>query len=82
MKYLIVLLVVGIGLWLLLRARGGGAGAAGGGAEKSRRRRGSEAAEAMVECAHCRLHVPRGDAVVDAAGRTFCTEAHRLAGPR
>lgn len=81
MKYLIVLLVVGIGLWLLLRARGGGAGAAGGGAEP-RRRRGSDAAEAMVECAHCRLHVPRGDAVVDAAGRSFCTEAHRLAGPR
>ena len=31
----------------------------------------------MVACAHCGIHVPRGDAVVAPSG-TFCGEAHRL----
>lgn len=77
MKYLLVLLVVGIGLWMLLRPRA----RSGDTAPRQRRRRGDEA-ETMVECAHCGLHVPHRDAVVDAAGRPFCTDAHRLAGPR
>lgn len=79
MKYLLVLLVVGIGLWLLLRQRG--STRAGDAPPRRRGRRGAET-ENMVACAHCGLHVPHGDAVVDAAGRPFCTEAHRLAGPR
>lgn len=36
----------------------------------------------MRACAHCGVHVPVADAVIDAAGRPFCGEAHRLAGPR
>ena len=35
----------------------------------------------MVACAHCGLHLPRSDAVLDAQGRGFCGAAHRLAGP-
>ena len=37
-------------------------------------------AQAMVSCAHCGLHLPRAEAVSDAGGRLFCSEAHRLAG--
>ena len=38
-------------------------------------------AVAMVECAHCGVHLPRDEAVLE--GRTpFCGQAHRLAGPR
>lgn len=35
-------------------------------------------AERMVECAHCGLHVPESEAV-SAAGRSFCSDAHRRA---
>jgi uncharacterized protein len=36
----------------------------------------------MLACAHCGVHLPRAEALMDPAGRPFCTEAHRLAGPR
>jgi len=36
----------------------------------------------MLACAHCGLHVPKAEAAFDAAGRPYCGEAHRLAGPR
>jgi uncharacterized protein len=35
----------------------------------------------MLQCSHCGLHLPHGDALHDARG-VFCSEAHRLAGPR
>ena len=38
--------------------------------------------QAMLACAHCAVHLPQSDAQFDAAGRPFCSEAHRLAGPR
>jgi uncharacterized protein len=70
-KYLVVVLVVVLLGWLLLR--------------KPRRKAHRDAAigkpQAMVACAHCGLHLPGGDAV-RSNGRTFCSEAHRLAGPR
>jgi len=33
----------------------------------------------MVRCAHCGLHVPKGEAVRDGP-RSFCCDAHREAG--
>lgn len=39
------------------------------------------AAEAMVRCAHCGVHLPRSEAIV-VAGQTFCCEEHRQLGPR
>lgn len=37
--------------------------------------------EPMVSCAHCRLYLPRRDAVIEGT-RAFCSTAHRDAGPR
>ena len=37
---------------------------------------------AMIACTHCGLHVPKAEALFDAADRPYCGEAHRLAGPR
>ena len=38
-------------------------------------------AEDMVQCAHCGVHLPRGDSVT-ASGRFFCSTEHRqLHGP-
>jgi uncharacterized protein len=36
----------------------------------------------MVACAHCGVHLPRPDALFDPAGRPYCGEPHRVAGPR
>jgi uncharacterized protein len=41
----------------------------------------AEATEAMVECAHCGVHLPRSEAQLG-SGRPYCCEAHRVAGPR
>lgn len=38
-------------------------------------------AERMVRCAHCGVHLPESDAVVE-GDRHFCNEAHRRAGRR
>lgn len=75
MKYLLLLLVVGIALYLMLGRRRSGGDAS---APKPK----PKATASMVACAHCGVHLPRDDALLDAGGRTFCGEAHRIAGPR
>jgi uncharacterized protein len=74
MKYLILVLVVVVVGWLLLRERKPRPPAARSAAGKA-------APQAMVQCSHCGLHLPRGEALLDDRG-AFCSEAHRLAGPR
>jgi uncharacterized protein len=37
--------------------------------------------ESMVRCAHCGMHLPSGEALADAGGQTYCSDAHRQAGP-
>ena len=38
--------------------------------------------EPMLQCAHCGVHLPQADALMDAGGRPYCSDAHRLQGPR
>lgn len=79
MKYLLVLVVVAIGLWMLnKRLRGPAPRARPPGSAHSRAARGPAA---MVECAHCGLHLPAADAVREGA-HAYCGEAHRRLGPR
>ena len=80
MKYLLLLVVLAAALawWTLGRRRGG---PADGGSGAPRARKGGESAR-MVACAHCGVHLPQPEALSDAAGRVYCSEAHRLAGPR
>lgn len=74
MKYLIVLLVVVVAGWLLLRSR-----------KRDLPSRRGTAADAlpdeMVQCRHCGVHLPRAEAVGEGS-TVYCSEAHRLAGPR
>jgi len=73
-KFLVVLLVVvGMAWWLF------GRGAARPPAPR-KRGQAAPAPMVMVECAHCGLHLPQGDAVFDGA-TPYCGEPHRLAGP-
>ena len=49
---------------------------------RSKHRTGSTArdaahSESIFACAHCGLHVPASDALVDPAGARYCCEAHR-----
>lgn len=39
-------------------------------------------AENMVQCAHCGVHLPEGDATKDEQGRAYCSQAHRQAGAK
>ncbi len=76
MKYLLVLLVVVVGLWLMLRPRRSRP------APPARPAPPPAAPADMVACARCDLRLPRGDALFDAEGRPYCDDAHRRAGPR
>ncbi|MGE4336900.1 MAG: PP0621 family protein [Pigmentiphaga sp.] len=48
-----------------------------------RKRRGASAArpQAMVQCAHCGVHLPAADAV-KSQGQTWCSTEHARLGPR
>ncbi len=72
-----VIAVVGVLLWLMLgrNRRVGGSPSKGAPARPA-------APVEMIECAHCKLHLPKSDARFDAAGRPYCGDAHRVAGPR
>jgi len=73
MKYLIVVLVIVVVGWLLLRSREKPAA-------RTRAAPAQETPQSMVQCRHCGVHLPRGDAIEGPNG-VFCSEAHRLAGP-
>ncbi len=79
MKYLIVLLVVVVGLWLLVGRNRKVGGAAAPGRKPAAKPLG---ADPMVACLQCGMHVPQKEAVFDAAGRPYCGEPHLRLGPR
>lgn len=79
-KLLLVVAVVVLGAWLLFGRRR---------ADRDRTdtpprpgRQTPAAPAQMVACAHCGVHLPRQDAVLDGSGTPFCSEAHRDAGTR
>jgi uncharacterized protein len=93
MKYLLVLVVVVVGIWMLAsRFRKSGEArqdepsssrdnAAARAAE--RRPGGAEktAPRQIVACRHCGVHLPADEAVHDGS-LPYCTPSHRQAGPR
>lgn len=81
MKYLLLLLVVGVVLFLMFGRRRKPDDDRPAAGDRPAARRPGEAAP-MLACAHCGVHLPRDDAVLDAAGRAYCGDAHRIAGPR
>jgi uncharacterized protein len=75
-KYLILLLVLVVAAAWLWRGRRRDRSASGP-AERP-----AQGAATMVACAHCGVHLPQPEALFDAAGRPYCSDAHRVAGPR
>lgn len=82
MKYLVVLVVVAVVVWMLTaRARGGRSATPPESKAPSKPRKGAVAPPLqMVVCAHCGLHLPEADALL-AGERHYCCEAHRALGP-
>lgn len=86
MKYLLVLVVVLVVAWVLMgRRRGAGEQPRGtdtASAGKGKKRNKEAAPVEMVTCTHCGVHLPQTEALTNARGELFCSDAHRLAGPR
>lgn len=75
MKFLLLMVAVGVLVWMLTaRSRGGK------GTPPAPPAAGPRPVN-MVSCMHCGVHLPVSEALQDSAGRHFCSEAHRLAGP-
>jgi uncharacterized protein len=74
MKYLLVIVVVAIVLWI---ARSGQRAERVREANRKQQQRVLQH-EQMVACAQCGLHVPASDALPGRGG-AFCSEAHRSA---
>lgn len=74
MKYLVVLFVIAVALWLWRRNRR---------EEADEPRRTTpppvDAPQEMVRCAHCGVHLPLGDAIAGPGDRVYCSAAHRNA---
>lgn len=79
MKYLLLLFVIVVVGWLAFGRRRPPPPLSRGPAKSSKA---PPDPQVMLACAHCAVHLPQADAQFDSAGRPFCSEAHRLAGPR
>ena len=82
MKYLILLLVIAVVGWLMIGRRRRPPDGGKPGPKRPAPKSAESTPQAMLACVHCGVHLPQAEAVQDAAGRPFCSEAHRLAGPR
>ncbi|BEP33925.1 hypothetical protein GmRootV59_08990 [Variovorax sp. V59] len=85
MKYLLVLAVLWVAIWLWRKNR----------REEMRETLREEAAraakrpsaapaspQAMLRCAHCGLHLPASDAIAGPGDAVYCSAAHRQAAER
>jgi len=70
MKLLLWVLLIAAVIWILRKKATVASAAAPG-------RRSISAPEPMVVCAHCGIHFPSSEAVVDASGAAFCSDEHR-----
>ena len=73
LRWLILAAAVFAAIWLLRRSlerRAGGRPRAAG----------ESAQTALVNCAHCDVHIPRGEAL-EHAGMLYCSDEHRRLGP-
>lgn len=74
-KWLLTLGIIVLALMLWF-----GKGRSGGAARPQAPRR-KPAAQTMVSCAHCGLHLPEAEAVEGDGGRHYCSAEHRRLGP-
>jgi uncharacterized protein len=73
-RYLVLLLLAIVAVWLVRRALAGKARPGGGEAAPA-------AQQDLVSCAHCGVHLPRAEARL-AGDRVYCGDEHARLGPR
>ncbi len=81
-------LIVGLGAWWLIRRLR--VGRTAGSTDRAAPAPGAEPPVespqrdplVMLRCAHCGVHLPQSEALLDDAQRSYCSAAHRGAGPR
>lgn len=78
MKFVLVFAVVFIAIWIWRRNRREEMQSR---PPDTRKPPAAGAPQAMVRCARCGLHLPAADALIAPDGKTYCTPAHRQAGP-
>ena len=79
MKFLVLLLVLAVAVgWVMLRTRRHQAPPVKPPPPQTT----TKTASPMLACAHCGLHLPGSEALVDPAGHAYCGAEHRDAGPR
>ncbi len=76
MKYLIVLAVLAVAFWIWRSNRAGRQSQRVPKSSKSGPGSASTPVQAMLQCAHCGVHLPAGDAVSGKRGR-YCSPEHR-----
>lgn len=88
MKLLVLVLVLAVVGWLFFgRSRKSGRGESGAAGEpdkqpgKNGKGESAKRPQTMMVCAHCGVHLPVTEALTDAKGSAYCSDAHRLAGP-
>ena len=75
MKYLVLLLIIGLVLYVMSRKRNPPPPAPPKPGAAPR-------LEGIVACRHCGLHLPRSEALAGPGGDVYCSASHRDAGPR
>ncbi|MDI3490035.1 MAG: PP0621 family protein [Thauera propionica] len=83
MRNLLILILVVAGIWWVQRAIARAKERAAEAGRTGRKKGGRAVAspERIIECAHCGLNVPESEGVRD-GDRFYCSDAHRIAGPR
>jgi len=86
MKYLLVLAVLWVAIWLWRKNRREEMRDAmrerAAKAQQQQQRTAAGTPQAMVRCAHCGLHLPATEAIADPSGAVYCSTAHREAAAR
>ncbi|KAF1069698.1 PP0621 family protein [Variovorax sp.] len=82
MKYLLVLAVVWVAIWLWRKNRREEMQERAARTPRPASPPAVGAPQAMVRCAHCGLHLPASDAVRGTDGTPYCSAAHRQVAER
>lgn len=78
MKLLLWLAIIAAVVMWLLRAKKTVLKSGAAQREPAKDKAAGQAAETMLQCAHCGVHFPASEAVGNPAGPVFCSEEHRL----
>lgn len=76
MKFLLVLLVVMVGVWIWRSNRADERAERAQGQRRRNQAPGSEASIAMLRCDQCGVHVPQGEVIAGRRG-VYCSAEHR-----